>query len=1089
MSSPAQADLIGHWPLDDGAGTVAKDSAGSNDGTLLNMDPANDWVDGMPGTALEFDGVDDFVSIPNPGQFSTVKDFTWMAWIRTEASGPIIAKSPTGTNWNNGSKILSVGTAGYVDFDIRQSNGLPYTVESRTKVNDGRWHHVAVAVGVERIDMFVDGTSKRTLHGNFLTILNGEPLNGSLKIGRGSNDYPSRQFFQARIDDVRIYNTSLDANQLNAIVSAIDCNHNGVHDVLDTDPDCNANGIPDECDLNSGAIWLVFQATASTGNAPWSLAAALLDEDGLEDIAVANYGSNSVSIFRNPGDGTLDRVKDIQTGEAPIFVTSADVSGDGHLDLIAVNAKGDDIAVLTNLADGQFGFSVKPYKVGKGPASAVAADLDGDGDLDLAVAKRFAPNVPPRPNGSISLLRNKGSGAFDAWETLCWVTSPAGLAASDLDGDGDIDLAAASEPSLLVFLNRGDGVFKKPTAYPAGGLLWGIIAADLNRDGRPDLAAMNNGNGSAFVFLNRGGGTFAAGTPYFTLGNHISVSAVDLDRDGDLDLTTNGSILTNHGDGSFAQEFLQLGGGGYLPVSEAAVNLDGDALPDLIGSTPSDNTLSILRNQSIQAAAYDLNKNGVLDECDIRDGASTDLNANGVPDEAEPDCNGNRLPDSFEIATAASPDGNQNGIPDDCEDCDENGRRDDLDIMAGSSEDCNGNGVPDYCDLARGWFPQIDCADACTSVPFRRGDAKADGIVDIGDIAYIQRWVFLSGSPPTCRAAADTNADWNVDVSDYFYLFMYLFQGGLTLPLPGPDTPGLDPLNQPCAAYDPEPPPLLADFELGFECPAGISGAPGEKVTIELVATLSTSNNTTGKGSEAWSISMGAEGVKIIAISTMGTAAENALDFENRNQVVDPDLDTGNGPQGEGAVSGVLLSFKGDQTLPPEGKARVARITLDATMPQDGASIGRIFYVDGKKGLGQPVRNVISLQGTAQKPVLGSCQLLVDCNQDGVPGDACLPGGGQIPGNANQDGNVDQSDAVWLLEHLFLGTYPSLPCEGKTAGAPGPGELALLDFNGGGEIDLSDAVSLLSWRFLGGSGHPLGSACARIPGCPAVCAP
>ncbi len=128
------------------------------------------------------------------------------------------------------------------------------------------------------------------------------------------------------------------------------------------------------------------------------------------------------------------------------------------------------------------------------------------------------------------------------------------------------------------------------------------------------------------------------------------------------------------------------------------------------------------------------------------------------------------------------------------------------------------------------------------------------------------------------------------------------------------------------------------------------------------------------------------------------------------------------------------------------------------------------------------MRNVISLQGTAQKPVLGSCQLLVDCNQDGVPGDACPPGGGQIPGNANQDGGVDQSDAVWLLEHLFLGTYSALPCEGKTASASGPGEQALLDFNGGGEIDLSDAVSLLTWKFLGSPGHPLRTACARIVG-------
>lgn len=109
-----------------------------------------------------------------------------------------------------------------------------------------------------------------------------------------------------------------------------------------------------------------------------------------------------------------------------------------------------------------------------------------------------------------------------------------------------------------------------------------------------------------------------------------------------------------------------------------------------------------------------------------------------------------------------------------------------------------------------------------------------------------------------------------------------------------------------------------------------------------------------------------------------------------------------------------------------------------------------------------------------------------DRNSNGVPDD-CEELAGQLPGDANQDAQLDVSDALWLLLHLFAGTPARLPCEGGSAGAPGPGELALLDGNGDGTIDLSDAVSVLGFLFLGAPGHALGSECIPLAGCPDVC--
>jgi len=97
------------------------------------------------------------------------------------------------------------------------------------------------------------------------------------------------------------------------------------------------------------------------------------------------------------------------------------------------------------------------------------------------------------------------------------------------------------------------------------------------------------------------------------------------------------------------------------------------------------------------------------------------------------------------------------------------------------------------------------------------------------------------------------------------------------------------------------------------------------------------------------------------------------------------------------------------------------------------------------------------------------------------------PAGFQVPGDANHDSQLDLSDAIWLLGHLFLGTNPTLPCEGGAASSPGPGELKLLDHNGDGTIDLSDAVAALGFLFSSGTPPALGTACTTIAGCPNAC--
>jgi hypothetical protein len=79
-------------------------------------------------------------------------------------------------------------------------------------------------------------------------------------------------------------------------------------------------------------------------------------------------------------------------------------------------------------------------------------------------------------------------------------------------------------------------------------------------------------------------------------------------------------------------------------------------------------------------------------------------------------------------------------------------------------------------------------------IPFRRGDANNDEVVDISDPIVILGDLFL-GEPATapCRDALDANDDGGVDISDAIFLLAFLFVGADESPYPPFSKPGLDP--------------------------------------------------------------------------------------------------------------------------------------------------------------------------------------------------------------------------------------------------------------------------------------------------------
>ena len=109
-----------------------------------------------------------------------------------------------------------------------------------------------------------------------------------------------------------------------------------------------------------------------------------------------------------------------------------------------------------------------------------------------------------------------------------------------------------------------------------------------------------------------------------------------------------------------------------------------------------------------------------------------------------------------------------------------------------SQVDCNRNALLDACELKGGELLDADgngIPDVCERPPIRRGDATADGVINITDAIAILEYVFLGGRPPACPGAANTNGDRYFDIADAVYLLNFIFYGGRAPPAPDPDCP------------------------------------------------------------------------------------------------------------------------------------------------------------------------------------------------------------------------------------------------------------------------------------------------------------
>jgi hypothetical protein len=240
---------------------------------------------------------------------------------------------------------------------------------------------------------------------------------------------------------------------------------------------------------------------------------------------LASEGGNRVYILLGDGTGKFHLASSPATGASPLSVAVGDFNGDGWPDLAVANGGSNTVSILLNKADGTGNFTLASSPATRAePDSVAVGDFNGDGWPDLAVANSGSNTV------SILLNKANGTGNFTLASSPATGTSPLSVAVGDFNGDGRLDLAVANSGSNTISILLGQQTFPvtiTPTSLPSGqvgGWYGGSSVACSGGCGVTLTAAGGSGMGYTYTWSPVAGSSLPPGLNLSNSGNNGLIS-------------------------------------------------------------------------------------------------------------------------------------------------------------------------------------------------------------------------------------------------------------------------------------------------------------------------------------------------------------------------------------------------------------------------------------------------------------------------------------------------------------------------------------------------------------------------------------
>ena len=208
----SQEGLVAHWKLDETGGASAADSAGTHT-AALNGNPQWQPLTGRIDGALAFDGADDFVEATGYGGIVGGQSRTVAAWVKTLSAGNIVTwgQETTGEKWT-----FRIDDTGAIRVSVQDGFIIGFT-----NVRTGHWTHVAVVLhddgdpDVSEIELYVNGV-RESIRRTGDQAINTSGA-GTVRLGAFTSD-----FFTGDMDDVRLYDRDLSAEEIAALAQSHD---------------------------------------------------------------------------------------------------------------------------------------------------------------------------------------------------------------------------------------------------------------------------------------------------------------------------------------------------------------------------------------------------------------------------------------------------------------------------------------------------------------------------------------------------------------------------------------------------------------------------------------------------------------------------------------------------------------------------------------------------------------------------------------------------------------------------------------------------------------------------------------------------